>query len=285
MRITTIALTLVLAATACAKANPVGGGSATPGPIGYATGADDLILRVATQGGFVAPAATLGQVPTFSLYGDGTAIFPGVEPTIFPGPALPALQRRRIDPNGVQAILAAAMRAGLGSAADMTSPGSVGISDMPTTVFTLDAGGLRRTVNVYALGAVSRETLMPAAEYRARRSLERFVGQLARLQNWLPQASMGPASAYAAGAARIYAATYRPQQGLRERPAQWPLPTPLPAGGSAFDGYRCVVVGDGDWTSSLRPLAEGANQLTPWIGDGARFALVFRPLLPDEHGC
>jgi len=33
------------------------------------------------------------------------------------------------------------------------------------------------------------------------------------------------------------------------------------------------------------PLAEKANELTPWRSDGAEFQLFFRPLLPDESGC
>jgi hypothetical protein len=33
------------------------------------------------------------------------------------------------------------------------------------------------------------------------------------------------------------------------------------------------------------PLAQSANQLTPWRSDGAKFAILFRPLLPDESGC
>ena len=47
---------------------------------------------------------------------------------------------------------------------------------------------------------------------------------------------------------------------------------------------RCGAVA-ADAATTLLPLAEQANQLTPWTSDGERYALWFRPLLPDESGC
>ena len=40
-----------------------------------------------------------------------------------------------------------------------------------------------------------------------------------------------------------------------------------------------------DWTATLLPLAEDANTLTPWTSDGQRYAISFRPLLPNETSC
>jgi hypothetical protein len=31
--------------------------------------------------------------------------------------------------------------------------------------------------------------------------------------------------------------------------------------------------------------AEEANEFTPWLSDGQRYALILRPLLPNERGC
>ena len=36
---------------------------------------------------------------------------------------------------------------------------------------------------------------------------------------------------------------------------------------------------------AVLPLAQEANQLTPWKSDGAQYAIAFRPLLPDESAC
>jgi hypothetical protein len=47
---------------------------------------------------------------------------------------------------------------------------------------------------------------------------------------------------------------------------------------------RCGTV-TGEDAASLLGLAEQANQLTPWTSDGTSYALLFRPLLPDESDC
>jgi len=47
---------------------------------------------------------------------------------------------------------------------------------------------------------------------------------------------------------------------------------------------RCGTVA-ADAAATLLPLAEQANQLTPWTSDGERYGLWFRPLLPDESDC
>jgi hypothetical protein len=49
-------------------------------------------------------------------------------------------------------------------------------------------------------------------------------------------------------------------------------------------GERCGVI-TGEELTRLMPLARRANQLTPWRSDGEAWALVLRPLLPDESGC
>ena len=46
----------------------------------------------------------------------------------------------------------------------------------------------------------------------------------------------------------------------------------------------CGTVTGGD-LATLLPLLQKANQLTPWASGGRRYALTFRPLLPDETGC
>jgi hypothetical protein len=47
---------------------------------------------------------------------------------------------------------------------------------------------------------------------------------------------------------------------------------------------RCAVVSGQDW-SDVRALAARATTLTPWVSGGDRYAITFRPLLPDEAGC
>src|SRR5207249_8230596 len=133
-----------LLGAACASAGAV------RGSIDHPIGPDDLILRIDMVGGFIAPQAQLHRVPLLALYGDGRLIVPGPQIEIYPGPALPNLQVRTVSEAGIQAILAASRRAGL-LGADRQYNG--GLPDLPTTTFTVVAGGARHVVSVQGLGA------------------------------------------------------------------------------------------------------------------------------------
>ena len=94
--------------------------------------ATELVLRVATEGGFTPVEYHLTNLPAFSLYGDGTIVTPGPQIEIYPGPGAaraPGADGRR---SGDRAILTAAIDAGLDSAGDLTDMGSVVIADAPT---------------------------------------------------------------------------------------------------------------------------------------------------------
>ena len=49
----------------------------------------------------------VANMPLFILLGDGRVILPGAQVMSFPGPALPALQERRLNEDGIQAVLEA----------------------------------------------------------------------------------------------------------------------------------------------------------------------------------
>ena len=132
--------------------------SPTPAPVGaidHATGATDVVLRFEQGGGFVAPAFLASQAPIFTLYGDGTIIFrnPALE-----GPAPVGdiyrsgpFRIARLNEEQIQGTLAMALgEGGLGAARPNYSNDRV--ADAPTATFTVNAGGLRKTVSVYALG-------------------------------------------------------------------------------------------------------------------------------------
>ena len=69
---------------------------------------------------------------------------------IYPGSALPNLRVRRLSEEGIQAVLKRAAAAGL--LGPDRRYDTMTTSDMPTTVFTLVAGGRRHVVSVYGLG-------------------------------------------------------------------------------------------------------------------------------------
>jgi hypothetical protein len=295
-RRTAAALVLALAAAACANAASPAGGDTTA-RIAHPTDPNALLLRVDTSGGFVAPSVLQGHVPTFSLYGDGRVVTVGAQIDIYPQPALPPVLVRTVDEAGIQRLLAAAIRAGLDHDATYTDLGSVGIADAPTTTFTLAVDGRVHTVEVYALGMDGGGvSTMPAAEARARRLLEALSGDLQDLDRWLPVGDRTADAPFVPDAMAVTVSSYRREQGLHERAIAWPGTTGLASFGEAADGgngsglapqpggARCGVVRGPD-LAALLPLAGRANQLTPWTSDGARWALVLRPLLPDQTNC
>jgi hypothetical protein len=163
------ALVVVLAACSGSAASgaPATGGSSSPpisapsgspatvGAIEHKTGPTDVILRYEEGGGFIMPEWTAANAPAFTLYGDGTIIFRNTMADPIPaiGSVMPFQPFRTATMNEeqIQTLLAFALgEGGLGAAraeyVDMM------VSDAATAVFTVNAGGLAKTVSVYALG-------------------------------------------------------------------------------------------------------------------------------------
>jgi hypothetical protein len=165
------------------------GASGTTG-IEHPTGANDLILGVAYEGGFVAYEYTLGTTPFWSLFGDGTLIVPGPQIEIYPGPALPNLTATPVSEEGIQAILRAAKDAVLMDGD--RNYGDMCIADAANTVFTTTANGSTSVVSAYALD-VGEPTgsCGGSKDAEARAKLAAFQAKLTDLQSWLPAGSLG----------------------------------------------------------------------------------------------
>jgi hypothetical protein len=290
-RVIALATVLGLALAACGRLSGAGAGSPTPsGGPSHTPGPGDLVLRIESTGGFIAPQALLFRYPTFSLYGDGTVITEGAQIEIYPQPSLPPLIATHLDAAGVQAVLKAAEHAGL-SGADHTYR-AVLMPDAPDTVFTLMVEGRVHTITVTALGGVGGSGV-PSDEVRARTALQDLSTKLMDLRSWLPAGSVGQDGSYVPTAMRIFVTEGAPKDEggmLHQQDVAWPLATPLATFGTPIDTpvqggpARCGVV-EGSDLSMLLPKAQSSNQLSPWVSEGKRFGLGFRPLLPDEHGC
>jgi hypothetical protein len=288
-------LSLGLLAGACANASTgdgPGDGGTGPGASGSTgptspSGSDQLVLRIDQEGGFVPVQFNLSRLPTFSLYGDGLVVMPGAQIEIYPGPALPALAQERLSADAIQQLIQAATAAGLDKDRDLTT---MTVSDMPTTVFTLTVDGQTHTTRVYALGVEHGTTPpdgMSPEEFQARKDLAAFEAKATDL-SWLPAGSVTDDGMYQPTALRIYSSAYTPDPQLTQEPVAWPLTPGLDVFGdaqqNATEGMRCGTVA-ADAAATLLPLAQQANQLTPWTSDGTQYTLLFRPLLPDESGC
>jgi hypothetical protein len=280
---TLLAVVALAALTAgCAK---VSGDDTGSGGIAHATGPNQLVLRVDSCCGFVPVDAALTAVPGLSLFGDGSLVITGPQIEIYPGPALPNLQVRHIGEDGVQAILQAARDAGLQG--QDQSYDTANVADASTTTFTVAAGGDVHVTSVYALYESRDGT--PESEDEARRALYEFSQKLGDLESWLPSGSVGLEEPFEYHGLRVFVMPGFPEDNeeLSQPEKEWPVTESLATFGEPLKDHqdiRCGVV-DGDDFQALRPLAEGANQLTPWVSDGKEYHLVFRPLLPDESGC
>jgi hypothetical protein len=275
-------LLILLMSCADAPADP-GAGSG----IDHSTDGHDVLVRVAFEGGFVPQEWTYRSLPNFSLYGDGTLVLPGSQIELYPGPALPSISTRTLTEEGIQTTLEEVLGSIQGVPDEMLDMGSVGLADAPTTVITIRAGDVDRTIKVYGLSELTeRPQHMSDEEFQARGQLQQLVTKLEGLATWLPDGSLGTETSYEGSGARLFVSEYR-KVDLPQEPIIWPLQEDLDRFGDdaiGSDMYRCGIVEGTEWTT-LRQAASRANELTPWSESGARFSILFRPLLPDERAC
>src|SRR5207342_2000909 len=276
-----VAAVAVLASACGGLANDDPGSGGTTGATGatgieHPTGADQLILGMAYEGGFVPYEYTLGSIPFWSLFGDGTLIVPGPQIEIYPGPALPNLTATPVSEDGIQAILEAARDAGLMDG-DANYENQC-IADAATTVFTTDADGQTSVVSAYALDVGEPAGTCGSNEVAdARARLAAFQAKLTDLPSWLPDGSLGTERPYDPTEMRVYVLPYQGDAELPQDPIEWPLEPPLDAFGepvqNAPAATRCGVV-SGEELTRLLAAAKDANALTPWTSGGTEYHLI-----------
>ena len=95
------------------------------------------------------------ESPIFTLYGDGTVIFrnPLAEPPAAQGSTMPfnPLRTTKLDEAQIVELLTLALGEG-GLAAARPNYDNPMVADAGTTVFTVDAGGIKKAVSIMALG-------------------------------------------------------------------------------------------------------------------------------------
>jgi hypothetical protein len=279
-------VTILALGTACANAPTTGPGS---GGIGHSSDPNVPLLTIRYEGGYVAPSTLYDRIPLFALYGDGTVVTQGAQMEIYPGPALPAILAQPLSEEGIQAVLQAALDAHLERDGDYSDLGQMGVADAATTAFTFTLDGATHRVTAYALDIVEQQQPGQSDEmWQMRKGLQHLVNQVSDLASLVPAGSLGDPEPFQGSSAQLLIGPYRAEEDLQQQPVDWPLGTPLGQLGDPTDmlgpDARCAIVGGEEWTQ-VHDLAADANQLTPWVSGGARYAVSFRPLLPDEPGC
>jgi hypothetical protein len=282
---------LALIAGACSAGAPSNSSAPSSSPAGGSyvvpTGAGELILKIDTDGGFVAPGYILTHTPEFALYGDGRIVVPGPQIEIYPSPLLPNLLAMQIAPAEIQTIVADADAAGL--LGPNASYDIGGIADAGTTVFTTVANGKTHRISAYALGidgGVSEPFASPDV-VAARAKLSTFRDKVMALNTLLGRTF--DQRAYEPTTMRIFATTAglprADEPATVETPIPWPLSVDpgsgLPVGGGSA---KCLVITGQDLRTFV-DAARNANTLTRWQAQSGDYSISVRPLYPDESGC
>jgi hypothetical protein len=280
---------IVLLVSACSGAASVPPGS-TPSPtpvpsvgIEHATGATDLVLRYDRGGGFMAPNSLVTEGPIFSLYGDGTIIFRDItvaaptEAADGLGRGLPYRTARLSEPQ-IQALLDFAINDGILGIARAQYLNNR-IADAPTTVFTIHAGALNKTVSVMGLGIDAGEPGPDGAALNAMTKLAERLGNFNAGSGFETQAYMPD---------RYRALLLEAPFGGGPAPVAWPWPEikptdfAVPADPEAISFPRRTITAEEAAKLNLQQIEGGLLGIPLRAPDGKIYTLALRPLLPDE---
>jgi hypothetical protein len=288
-----LSATLAITLLAACSLRPGGstGPTAQPSGIPHPSG-DAVVLRIEFSGGFVPSSFLYTSFPPFTMTGDGRVIVPGAQIDIFPGPALPAANVRRLTEDGIQAVLKDVIGTGLfGKSVELLAAQNF-VADVGDTIFTLHADGADVTIRVYGLGVFDSPGSYPgvsADELAANRTLSRLSQDLGNLDARLPATAWADASwqPYQPEALRLLVrnadADAPDESGIGMGLLDWPVDSdPSTFGGPTFEGeQRCGVVSGQearDWYAAL----SSANQLTRFVKGDHRYQVTVRFQLPDE---
>ncbi len=209
------------------------------------------------------PPSTFNWLPMLTI-NDGIAIDGNVAvPAIFPGPLLIVPFARSISEAGVAAIIDEARRLGLlGEVTDFT-----GGSAMPGS----HLGQLRLVVDGITYDLVGNPDLVVRcggarceAEVGSPEAFAAFWQELSFLDGWIGGDLGAPGQYVPERLAVLLTAPARPEPGLEQQLATWPLEETLHEIGVDFPGLagaRCVTL-SGDDLEKVLPVLRGANQLT-----------------------
>jgi len=253
----------------------------------------EMVVRIAWTGGFVPYEFIFTSVPRFTLLGDGRVLVEGPQIDIYPGPALPNVQVRRLTEEGIQSILFRISETGLFDQSHSYNAATQFIADANSTVFTVRADNREVVVDVYALGLLTDPNMAPSGiptdELEAHDRLTALESDLLNLDAWIPADDWADATwqSYEPDSLRLLVANVDAQppnpDGLDSEPIPWAGTTDPDQFGTAssIQDFRCGVVSGAEGAAWYAALSQ-ANQLTRWSHDGHLYSVTPRPLLPDE---
>jgi hypothetical protein len=234
-------------------------------------GADDVVISVSREGGFVPVEMIFANTPAALVTGDGRVLSTGPVVAIYPGPLLPNIQQRSISPAGVQALLAKADELGL--LGNVEYAGNDRVADAPDTVVTIAVDGEVYTHRAYAL-----EIEGPGTEDDpARANLAEFVAAMSDLPSTVGDSELGPEEPFETDQYLIRATPADPEaaatEGIEPTVVPWPADAPV----RLADAAECAPVP----VATFEPLFADATTLTFFTEpgpDGAEVAYQVTPV-------
>jgi hypothetical protein len=234
------------------------------------------LLEVTTEGGFIAPSARLGQLPTVVVTTDGRIYFPAPLDASGQAVFIPPVAVRDVGADGAAAILQAIRDAGLDQdGGDTGVPGDTGV-----TIFTVDVDGEEYVTRVAASGPG-----VPGHPGGSDNAAIELLNQLLDpAMAW--GGATGTTSVYAPVAYRVYVA---PTDSAGSDTMDWPLSAAPDDFGSpatpdfGVTGLRSGIV-LGDEATAFAAALAGAHSQVTFISGGNTYQSWVRPLLPTELG-
>ena len=269
-----------------ASGGPSAAPSASPSPstvgaIEHKTGATDVVLRMEQGGGLMPIDAIASQAPVFTLYGNGVIVFQRKVET-FPEADASGVthgipwRTAKLDEDQVQELLEfATVQGALGTAKDVYMGN---ITDAPSTIFTIDAGGVSKIVTINGLS----ELTDPGPDALARVAFLKLANRL----NDFDRGGTIDSDVYEAAAYRGV---------LMEREANgavvraWPWPAiklmdfvdPNAVAGGIRLPHRTMTPAEVD-ALGIKDVNGGLQNVVLKAPDGKIYGLTLRPLLADE---
>ncbi len=237
-----------------------------PSGIEHPVGADEVVLEISYEGGFVPVEVAFQNLPTVLVTGDGRLIVQGPQIAIYPGPLLPNMQVRTITDEGIQQLLGLAADHGLLTQREYDNP--TNIADAPDTVVTIAANGETYEHRAYALSLEQEDDEL-------RRMLADFVDEVTG--DWMlsDNPELGPEQPLEADSYLVRSIPVDDLSGYEIEPTvlDWPSDLPVLADATECLAIPAVEVGD---------LFADANQLTFFTSDDVTYQLAVKPQLPGD---
>jgi hypothetical protein len=234
-------------------------------------------------GGFVPMDFLASQAPIFTLFGDGRVVF---QPVVaeFPQPGPDGIVRTvawrtgLLDAGQIEELLTFALGpGGLGAARETYMAN--GIADAPNTIFDVNAGGVKKTVSINALGLEATG----GPDDAARKSFQRLAERLRDFDRGGTLASdVYEPAAYRAviierEADPLVSAVAWPWPDVK--PTDFAQPTP---DGSGPPFPHRTLSPDDVAKLGVGEVPGGMQGLVLKGPDGKTYSFVLRPLLPNE---